>query len=170
MRYLLLSVLPFCVLACGESDETASSADPTTPGHSVYRVAFSGFDDRDSGLITGRALTINKKSASAWLRLTYYDSLGAHNPAGPCACRWEVLLNGSSCSAPGAIALDLVANAVERLQHATVQGWCDSSGADTLGVEAVSLTVSVGPVTGSCDCKTGFFTDDMGFLEAEEIE
>ncbi|MEL7312232.1 MAG: hypothetical protein AAFN07_12015 [Pseudomonadota bacterium] len=68
-------------------------------------------DKRDSGNIEGRVLRFEVGKDDAWVRFLYTDNFRVTRPtddgndAVPRACRWELLVDGKSCS-PESIVLD----------------------------------------------------------------
>ncbi|MBT3218794.1 MAG: hypothetical protein HN348_06860 [Proteobacteria bacterium] len=135
----------------------------------VHRNSFSGYDNIDDGLLSGRNLVFDKVHDDTWLRLTYYDNFGCYSGTDndPCQCIWELLINDASCKNDGPIE-GYISSVVIDMQHSsTIGGWCNKSDNGKLAAGSYEVEVDV-TATGNCDCYTGF--DNMtGFLEAEEL-
>ena len=129
----------------------------------IWRVHGNGpSDGTDTGYVSGRSLTITKYKANTSLRVGYSDNLRTH--AANASCRWEIYIDGSSCSS-GGLTMD-VYTAGSNVHHQRAYfGYCDtvSSGSHTL-----TVYVSSTPGYSGVDCFTGW-PDQSWALEAEEI-
>ncbi len=187
----LTLLLAAAMLACGAEDgapgpagppgpqgEQGPKGDPGPPGGGstleVHRVTFTGEDDRDSGPITDRVLSLPKPKGGTGLRITYYDLFGAWSGGaggGQCLCRWDVLFNGLSCTSPGPLAHEVFSIGGEELRGETVTGICNQAGGKFLNEGPVTITIQVGTAPRSpnkpCQCRTG--GPMTGMIEAEEI-
>ena len=113
----------------------------------ISYVTGSSEDSRQSGAVTGRAVSFTKASASSRLRITYSDNFGMYSVnLGKAAC-WTVNLDGSPISNPAPIRVCLYANVgstsgILRRSDAVV-GYAEGVAA---GLH--TLTVTVGPAPG----------------------
>ena len=114
----------------------------------------------------GRGLTVTKRANSTGLRVVWSDNfrvIGNNT-----ACRWEVLFNGASCAAPGALVFDKYEGATSSNRHdpSTFVGTCFSP-----AVGNVAVTTRVGPAPGYAvtDCWTGW-NNQLFSIEAEEVQ
>jgi hypothetical protein len=133
-----------------------------------YRKTYASETGQDTGLIPDRNLTFTKVGATTPLHILYYDNFRAIGNAGD--CRWEVLINGASCTNPGRLSQDLHVTANDNMHFASaVQGICTATTNGAIGAGTVTLTVNLTRVYyGSTDCYTGW-NSGRGMIEAFEI-
>ncbi|MBI2809589.1 MAG: hypothetical protein HYX67_01980 [Candidatus Melainabacteria bacterium] len=130
----------------------------------VVRVkGYNNPDDADNNYVTLRTLnfTKNYNAATTTVRITYNDNLRVLGTTS--ACRWEILVNGASCSPRLATTLYTDASNHHR-QHSLI-GTCDNLAAGTY-----TFKVYVSQATDAAnagDCYTGWVSS--WYLEAEEI-
>ena len=130
----------------------------------IWRVHGNGpGDGTDIGYISGRSLTITKYKANTSLRVGYNDNLRTFSVDG--SCRWEIYIDGSSCSS-GGLTMDVYTNNNVNVHHQRAYfGYCDTVSA---GSHTLAVYVSSTPGYSGVDCDTGWSNQSWA-LEAEEI-
>ena len=168
--------LMIAILGCAACQGPIGPAGPAgADGDPAERKIFRSFHtiqrENDSGLLPDRTLTFAKAEADTWVRLSYYDSFRAYGGSGapPCSCRWELLLDGASCSEEGKIFGEVVSVVTEQARTATIVGWCKATSAGPLGAGDHTVSVQISTPLGTCDCMTGF-NRVTAVVEAEELD
>ena len=121
-------------------------------------------DGRDSGMVDGRVLYIDKKSSDTSLRLLYQDNFRVHLSGK--ACSWEIKVDGKSCSS-GVIRGDRHVSGGENTHrfHAII-GYCDNIAA---GKHKIQAYVAQAPGYSGSDCYTGWGGGASWTLASEEV-
>ena len=114
-------------------------------------------DARESGVVTGRRLIVDKQTAASQLRITWATNLHVQSlNKGDAKCDWEVLIDGKSCLAPSKIGVSM-RSSFGKNEHVPVEvvGWCQ-------GIEKGphSITVMVTKSSSDSSCETGWGTSD----------
>jgi hypothetical protein len=117
--------------------------------------------------IAGRTLTFTKSKSSTSIRIGWTDGVRVGFGTDNTACRYEIKVDGSSCSG-GAMVYEFYMGGAAYIDHhrpQTLVGYCDG-----LGVGSHTLTLWVGPVPGwtQGSCYTGW-NSVRWVLEAEEV-
>ena len=131
----------------------------------VYGITGHGpGDGRDSGMVDGRVLYIDKKSSDTSLRLLYQDNFRVHLSGK--ACSWEIKVDGKSCSS-GVIRGDRHVSGGENTHrfHAII-GYCDNIAA---GEHKIQAYVAQAPGYSGSDCYTGWGGGASWTLASEEV-
>jgi hypothetical protein len=151
--------------------EVATKAYVDTHIPKIYYATGNGPVDRtDVGQIVSRVLTVNKAKSDSVLKITYTDNMRALNDTGRDgtwrACRWEVKVNGNSCSHQPLV-YDYISylNQDNMLRSTTVTGYCQGVSEGNHEVQ-----IWVGPtIEGrSSDCYTGW-RNSTWVIEAREV-
>jgi hypothetical protein len=129
----------------------------------IWRVhGYNQGDGGDNNYVTGRSLAITKYKAATSLRVLYTDNMRTYSGDG--SCRWEVRIDGASCSS-GPLAADVYSHGYANVHHnRTFVGYCDTVAA---GAHTLAVYVSSSPGYSGVDCSTGW--QQAWTLEAEEV-
>ena len=118
-------------------------------------------DDTDSGQIKSRILKLNKIKNDTAIRIGYSDNF--HVLGQKTACRWEIRIDGVSCS--GGLVYDYYSGDYEEVQSGTVSGYCEDISA---GEHEIQIWVGKVPSYNQGNCGTGW-NDSRWTIEAEEV-
>lgn len=155
-----------------ETDMTAVEGDASDAllENTMWRKTFSSeHGDEVANPVPNRTLTMTKVNAASALRITYFDNFRAIGNAG--ACRWEVLIDGNVCTAPGKLEHDHHTTGNVNIHfNSTIEGVCTATSAGTIGAgtHVVSVRITNMPGYGG-DCYTGWNQGNfMGMIEVNE--
>lgn len=119
----------------------------------------------DTGALSTRLLKFSKTRADTGIRVTWTDNTRV---TGGDACRWEIKIDGASCTNPGPLVNDLYFGGVSGMNHhrfATVIETCFGLAA---GEHQIQVFVGPVPAYSQGDCYTGW-ANQYWALEAEEV-
>lgn len=122
-------------------------------------------DGIDAGAVVSRSLTFQKRRPDTAVRIAWVDNLRVVGPNA--ACRWELKIDGKSCSSPGALVFDLYA-ALAGDQHFRSQANFGTCLGVAPGTHTVQVHVGASPGFSGGDCYTGWSAQYWS-LEVEEV-